>query len=42
MHAEVVDFQRRDWLKGERDDEIERRCDMRIIEFGKCEINGVC
>ena len=37
LSKDTPSFQRRDWLKNERDNKIEIRCSMSITKYGECE-----
>ena len=37
LSRDTPGFQKQDWLKNERDNEVEIRCSMNITKYGKCE-----
>ena len=41
LSKDTPSFQRRDWLKNERDNEVEIQCSMSITKYGECERDGL-
>ena len=37
LSRDTPGLQKQDWLKNERDNEVEIRCSMNITKYGKCE-----
>ena len=37
LSKDTYSFQRRDWLKNERDNKAKMRCSMSITKYGECE-----
>ena len=37
LSKDTPSFQRQDWLKTERNSEVEIRCNMSITKYGECE-----
>ena len=37
LSEDAPSFQRRDWLKNERHNEVETRCSMSKTKYGECE-----
>ena len=41
LSKDIPIFQRQDWLKTERDNEVEKQCIMSITNYSKCEWDGL-
>ena len=41
LSKDTPSFQRRDWLKNQRDNEVEIQCSMSMTKYGKCERDGL-